>query len=186
MPLWAKVDVDMPTDHKLRGQSVVTRHLWTCLICEAKKQDDSGAVRGFDCGLLASAFNLPRKAVAEALTHYQAQRMLELDVDGTMRLLNFTKRQGETTHAERRAVWAGQKRRQRGGVHHGHVGLSTQDVRSPELEEEIDQEKETKEEKVSSFSQDPEIARTSQTDATPTEQAKIKHALGLDRKAARG
>jgi hypothetical protein len=94
MPLWAKVDVDMPTDGKLFGQPVSTRFLWLCLICLAKKQDAHGEIAGFDCSLLASAYNLSRKAVADALTHYQASNMVELDVDGTIRLLNFDKRQG--------------------------------------------------------------------------------------------
>lgn len=102
MPLWAKIDVDMPEDGKLYGASVVTRHLWTCLICLAKKQDDRGAIRGFDCALLAGRFNLPRKAVADALTHYQAHRMVELDTDGTIRLVNFDKRQGREDTANER------------------------------------------------------------------------------------
>jgi hypothetical protein len=102
MPLWAKVDVEMPTDAKLLGQPVTTRHLWTCLICLAKRQDDAGAIRGYDCSLLAGSFNLPRGAVAKALTHFQAVKMVELDADGTIRLVNFVARQGpEDTTNER-------------------------------------------------------------------------------------
>jgi hypothetical protein len=102
MPLWAKVDVDMPVDEKLFGQPIATRWLWLCLISLAKKQDHAGAVQGYDCALLASRYNVPRKCVAKALTHYQAVRMVELDPDGTIRLLNFNKRQGpEDTSAER-------------------------------------------------------------------------------------
>jgi len=51
-----------------------------------------------------------------------------------------------------------------------------------DLDQEQEQEKREKKEQVlSSFALDPEIARASQTDATATEQAKIPHALGLDR-----
>ena len=45
---------------------------------------------------------------------------------------------------------------------------------------------EKKDQVLSSFSLDPEIARASKTDATATEQAKLVHALNLDRKARRG
>lgn len=112
MALWAKVDVEMPTDGKLLGQPVVTRHLWTCLICLAKRQDEHGAIRGYDCALLAGCFNLPRKAVATALTYFQAARMVELEpADGTIRLLNFDRRQGpEDTTNERSRRYYGSHR----------------------------------------------------------------------------
>ena len=110
MPLWAKLDVDTPNDGKLLGQPVTTRHLWTCLICLAKKQDNHGAIEGYDCSLLAGSFNIPRKAVASALTHFQAVHMIELDPDGTIRLLNFTKHQGEITIEEQRESWAKRQR----------------------------------------------------------------------------
>jgi hypothetical protein len=114
MPLWAKVDVEMPSDAKLFGQPIVTRWLWLCLITLSKQQDESGAIRGYDCALLASRYNLPRKGVASALTHYQAVRMVELDPDGTIRLLNFTRWQGELTVAEQREQWRNRQDKRRG------------------------------------------------------------------------
>lgn len=148
--LWAKVDVDMPTDEKLIGQPVATRHLWTCLICLAKKQDHAGAINGFDCALLAGRFNLPRKSVAAALTHYQAARMIELDPDGTIRLLNFVERQGELSVADQREQWRErQTKRQKKITRESrvrdhavramtHAGITRLEV---EGEEERDQEK---------------------------------------------
>lgn len=124
MPLWAKVDVDMPTDGKLFGQPVATRHLWTCLVCLAKKQDDHGAIRGYDCALLAGSFNIPRRAVAAALTHFQAARMIELDPDGTIRLLNFTKRQGEVTIEEQRGMWRDRQEKRRERVTRDNADVS--------------------------------------------------------------
>lgn len=116
MPLWAKIDVDTPSDGKLFGQPVTTRHLWTCLICLAKKQDNHGAIHGYDCALLGGSFNLPRKAVAAGLTYFQASRMVELDPDGTIRLLNFTKHQGEVTIEEQRQMWRDRQRDRRSSV----------------------------------------------------------------------
>src|SRR6185312_1955376 len=124
MPIWAKVDVDMPTDGKILGQPIAVRHLWTCLICLAKKVDDHGAIHGYDVALLSRAFNIPRKSVATGLTHFQAARMVELDPDGTIRLLNFTKRQGEVTLEEQRAMWRDRQDRKRGLVTRDKTPLS--------------------------------------------------------------
>lgn len=152
MPLWAKVDVDMPTDEKLLGQPLATRHLWTCLICLAKKQDHAGAINGFDCALLAGTFNISRKLVAAALTHFQAARMIELDPDGTIRLLNFIERQGEVSVADQREQWRDRQAKRQKKITRDpptpsrvipavpHARITRLDV---EKEEERDQEKAT-------------------------------------------
>lgn len=154
MPLWAKVDVDMPTDEKLIGQPVATRHLWTCLICLAKKQDHAGAINGFDCALLAGRFNIQRKSVAAALTHYQAAKMIELDPDGTIRLLHFVERQGEVSVADQRKQWRDRQARRQETITREDAGSSR--VRRPadhagitRLEVEVEEERDQKKQKPS-------------------------------------
>lgn len=102
MASWVKVYVDMPQHPKLFGQSVLARHLWTCLICHAKKHHDlDGTIRGQTPATIASLFNLgPARGVKAALDYFVAAGMVTLGPAGEITLTDYVMRQSRMDSLE--------------------------------------------------------------------------------------
>lgn len=121
---WLKLGADTATDEKLFGLDVVTRHLWTCLLCAAKKaQLDTGdpTVRGHTAATLAARYNLGRqKDVQEALDLLASppaaptKPLIRIDKDGSIFVPNFIKWQGVFDPVAARLEWANRQKKHRG------------------------------------------------------------------------
>src|SRR5712691_11282632 len=98
MPLWVQVDVETPTDAKLFSRPLVERHLWTCLLCLAKKEFPDGIIVNYDAASISRRFNLgPAAGVQHGLEYFadaKPRPMVALHIDGRIELLNFVMRQG--------------------------------------------------------------------------------------------
>jgi len=186
-----------------------------CLAKEVAEDDgvlrgfDAAAVGGMlNLGVTAAK-------VRAAIEYFASAGMVELRPDGAITLINFAKRQAHSDSPEaqaersrryyeknRETILAQRKvsRQSHGGPTQENSGMShggltashSENHRTShadvdlDLDKDQEKEKEKKEQVLSSFSLDPEIARARQSDATPTEKAKIKNALGIDRKQKHG
>jgi hypothetical protein len=167
--LWVQVDVDMPTDEKLFDRPESWRHLWTCLLCQSKKNvfERGDPTIHMDAKALSKRFNITNaRDVENALIYFEScplGAMVRRGADGSIFLLNFEKRQGGTYDPiVQRKKWRGIKERQRGKStgqqQDGRDHLSTGHSRGqsngfPALEVEQDQETSSDQQRRSQASQ---------------------------------
>lgn len=142
--LWVQVSVEMPTDSKLYARSLLDRHLWTCLLCLAKKQGTNGLIIGYTPMLLEKHFNIGSLSkVVMALNYFVAAGMIEMRENGDIFLIHFAARQALSkaqAHAVRQARYR-DKHSVTNGVTTSDTESDNDDVTSDGEEEEEEEER---------------------------------------------
>lgn len=103
--LWAKIDIKLWSDTKLRGRALWEKGLWVGLILEAKKDEyegaDPGLLEGFTDRVVRDTLcpELSVRKVTAALNFFESKKMLKRTLEGGLYLDNYLKRQSRLDKA---------------------------------------------------------------------------------------
>lgn len=107
---WVKVHVELLDEDKLCGRPDSDFKLWVCLILLARQTTEDGVIHKMGPSALRDRFSLrcSTRRVQEALDHFAGKKMVEL-AEGSIRILNYEKRQAvkdyKEQNAERQRRW---------------------------------------------------------------------------------